>query len=1037
MKILILQLSDIHIKSKNDKVFSRKSYIIESLRNIANSIDLCVVAVTGDIAYSGSIEQYEESLELFETLKSEIPTVLDNVKIEFVAIPGNHDCDFTLASRVRSSVMQVVKQDGFVDESIINSATVVQRDFFAMQDVYFNHNLERNNKLYWQYKFVHENSTVLFNCFNTAWLSELREKSGDMFFPIEYMPNAHEVDLVVSLFHHPYNWLMPENGRAFRKHIEAISDIVLTGHEHDITVRTSRIGVLQESTHIEAGALQDSYSNATSEFNCIIIDTDKNLRAVLPFKWESNKYRSAYNIEARWESYRDNSKRLENKFALKDSTSNWLNDLGLQVKHPQKGPLSREDIFVFPDLVEVGYWQRRISRIFTAEKFYKHLSETGKALVTGVGDAGKTVLSKELFSYYYKKGLIPIYLDAGLSKTFSSDGMTTLFGRECEQTYNNLDAEDYRQLDKSRRVIIIDNFDRISFKSGNRSIREVLDFASQFAATVILLANDVAIQASEALAQGLSFATEGEYAFKQFRIQPFGHLLRENLVEQWFSFDSHLSDDSDLYKKIHEVTGLIDTVIGNNFLPPYPVILLPILQAYQYHDQVNTNASTYGYFYELLILRSLTERTARVTIDVKKGYLTFLAKYLFEAGKYNLSESESLKFHQAYEENFDIRVSYRDIINALTENNILEQDGFNINFKYDYIFYYFIASSLRDEISEPYTREIIAKLSKSLYEDLSANILLFLTHLTKDPFIVGQMISASATVFPNIIPATLNKGMGILSGQDDKSTDTFQDEDVRTSRKERKRLLDMKNNTSDDSVVDDESDDSTSLVATDENLALTEEQEKYMASIGVAMKTLQILGQLLKNYVGTMDKTTKNQLVNECIGIGLRTLGSVLESFEPNKEFFVKTLTEIFQDEDASLTHQAAKNKAVQSIFGMVHNNAYGAIRRISNAIGSPLLTQVYDRLLEKDSSPATRLIHTVLYFDNTPSFPLPVLMSAYEQVKDNPLGLAILKSFTFDQFYTFDIPAKIKQTACSTLNVRYSPLVGGNPNVKLLRKKN
>ena len=903
--------------------------------------------------------------------------------------------------------------------------------------MYFSAGIEKENNIYWQYKFEHKGEVILFSCFNTAWVSELREKPGDMFFPIEYMPSPHGVDLVVSLFHHPYNWLMPENGRAFRKHIEGISDIILTGHEHDATARTTRIGGQQESTHIEAGALQDSNSNAVSEFNCIIVDTEQRTRAVLPFKWENSKYRSIYAVDSRWENYEGNVNRKTNEYGLSESVSVWLNDLGLQVKHPQKGPLNREDIFIFPDLVEVGFWQRRAPRIFNADKFYSHLEDTGKALITGVSDAGKTILSKELFNNYYKQGLIPIYIDAGANKTFSTDGMTTLFGRECEKAYDNLYAEDYRQLEKGKRVIIIDNFDKINFKSGNRSIREVLDFLSRFSATVILLANDISIQASESLNKGLSFATESQSAFKQFKIQPFGHLLRENLVEQWFSFDSHLLDGSDMYKKIHEVTGLIDTVIGNNFLPPYPVILLPLLQAYQYHDQVNTNASTYGYFYELLILRSLTERTAKVIIDVKKGYLTFLAKHLFDSKKSKLTESETLRFHQAYEEEFDIKVSFRDIIAALTDNNILEQEDELISFKYDYIYYYFVASSFRDHISEQATRDIVTELSNTLYQDLSANILLFLTHLTKDSFIVAQMIAAAAKVFPDTPRATLAKGMSVLSGHEETGSEIFQDEDVRTSRQAHKRLLDSKNQNNSEEEVVEEADEDFALAQKEETLALSEEQEKYMASIGVAMKTLQILGQLLKNYVGTMDKTTKNQLVNECVGIGLRTLGSVLDSFEPNKEFFIKTMTEIFQEEDAGLTLQAAKNKAVQSVFGMVHNNAYGTIRRISNAIGSPLLTQVYDRLIENDDTPAIRLIHTALYFDNTSSFPLPVLLESYEKVKDNPLGLSVLKSFTFNQFYTFDIPSRVKQTACSTLKVTYSPLVGSNPNVKLIRKKN
>ena len=125
MKLLILQISDIHIKGKNDRVFTRRKQISEALRNVTDKVDLCVVAVTGDIAFSGTLQQYEEALVLLESLKTEIPTALDNTRVEFIAIPGNHDCDFSLSSKVRSSVMQVVKQDGLVDDSVINSVTSI------------------------------------------------------------------------------------------------------------------------------------------------------------------------------------------------------------------------------------------------------------------------------------------------------------------------------------------------------------------------------------------------------------------------------------------------------------------------------------------------------------------------------------------------------------------------------------------------------------------------------------------------------------------------------------------------------------------------------------------------------------------------------------------------------------------------------------------------------------------------------------------------------------------------------------------------
>ena len=69
MKLLLIHLSDIHITSDDDAITKRYPQIVNAVKNLDYSLDLCVVVVTGDIAFSGTTEQYFVAFEFFEHLK--------------------------------------------------------------------------------------------------------------------------------------------------------------------------------------------------------------------------------------------------------------------------------------------------------------------------------------------------------------------------------------------------------------------------------------------------------------------------------------------------------------------------------------------------------------------------------------------------------------------------------------------------------------------------------------------------------------------------------------------------------------------------------------------------------------------------------------------------------------------------------------------------------------------------------------------------------------------------------------------------------
>jgi 2',3'-cyclic-nucleotide 2'-phosphodiesterase (5'-nucleotidase family) len=73
--------------------------------------------------------------------------------------------------------------------------------------------------------------------------------------------------------------------RAFQKRVESVADLILTGHEHDVTRRTQEVSTGERNEYVEGGALQDSYSPAESVFNVFVIDIIGRKQKALEFAW--------------------------------------------------------------------------------------------------------------------------------------------------------------------------------------------------------------------------------------------------------------------------------------------------------------------------------------------------------------------------------------------------------------------------------------------------------------------------------------------------------------------------------------------------------------------------------------------------------------------------------------------------------------------------------------------------------------------------------------------------------------------------------
>src|SRR6218665_2713856 len=281
MKVAFLHLTDIHIKeNKSDNPILKKvDKIYESVRNQISASDDFIILVTGDIAFSGSVKEYDLALVFFKELISKIDNYT-NRKTSILFIPGNHDCDFSATQTIRNMIIEQVKGAWYknINDEIIDVCTSVQKNFRDFVEKFDNPTFKQllSHKLLNIYDFNKKEINIIINCFNTSWISKLKEEEGQMAFPTEYFSDdviQQKSNLTINLIHHPINWQNNTHHREFRKLLEETGDLILSGHEHKTNQReVSEMGG-QTTIYLESAALQEEIATSSS-FNLYKFDLE-------------------------------------------------------------------------------------------------------------------------------------------------------------------------------------------------------------------------------------------------------------------------------------------------------------------------------------------------------------------------------------------------------------------------------------------------------------------------------------------------------------------------------------------------------------------------------------------------------------------------------------------------------------------------------------------------------------------------------------------------------------------------------------------
>jgi len=696
----------------------------------------------------------------------------------------------------------------------------------------------------------------------------------------------------------------------------------------------------------------------------------------------------------------------------------YLNELGFTIQHSNKDVVTLDDLFVYPDL-------KRLKYDFDDYDVYKNSKDAlnienvlnRKILIIGEEQSGKSTLAKVLFKDYHFNDYTPVLIKGELLKK-TSDFRDVVQSCYESQYVNKLIGD-------SKKIILI--IDDITESPINERYKRVLLASLKDEYENLIIISDSKIRFSEHLLKDFE-------SFDKYDISNLGHTQRSEFVEKWNSIGQEESVCLYEQQSINDnLKRNIDSILMKNIVPSKPVFLLMILQILESNTPNSFALSSYGHCYHSLIVQAFSKANVRVDeMSDYFNYLSELAFYIFIKGNSKISLEGLEEYKSQYSENYYVS-SHEDILNKLVRSKLISIDYEKVSFHYKYIYYFFVAKKISDMSNEDALVHI-DNLSKKIHTEKHANVLIFLTHHTKDKPIIDRICNNLRGIFSNQKEATLGKEnvsfLNEMAGEIPKIV-IDKSKDVERERKEALAEQDKKEREveyTERSVSNDEAD-------SDEWEEDVQSINKDLIDVNRSYKAVEILGQIIRNRKGSLPIPQLEKLGVETYSVGFRYLDFYYSITKELKEEIISEVQRIIADKKHWSTERITKEARV-FYWTYSYMMSLNVIRKISYSIGHKDLTSYYEKLSDHFGTEISKLVEISIKLEFTKKIPKDEIIKIWPHLKDNLMTRRLLQEIVITHLHMHYTNHEDKAWIASKLSIPIKEQINLQKNSALPLKK-
>ncbi len=640
------------------------------------------------------------------------------------------------------------------------------------------------------------------------------------------------------------------------------------------------------------------------------------------------------------------------KLQLTSSFVSFLEEIDLLEKaHPNKERVLLDDIFIYPEL-EVFNDLSEYEDTHNSEMIIKNIPELKRVLIIGENQSGKTTLCKRMISQLLKLNYVPIYVS---EKENYHGKIEKIILKSFNSQYENIQFSD---INSNRIVIILDNFHIANNKE--KHLSGLADYQN-----IIAVVDDIF---------SLNFKDDSlTKDFMRYKIKEFDSSLRYELLKKWILLtdkkDKVIKLDNDFYRKIDNKTNLVNTTlgkaIGGGIMPSYPFYILSIVCTYDaFSKPLDQEITSQGYCYQALIYMYLRKQKIKTDeMDIYINFLTELSYYFYNVQKSELSEDEFEIFMNDYKKSFNLPLDQEVLIANLVNSCLIAYDNFkNFSFRYEYLYYFFVARYLAENLKPK--KNVVNRIINNLQKDENAYIAIFISHHTKDDYLLDEILLNAYCLFDDFNSATLSKSeLKFFDDQVQYVTDASLPSSSITPEKLRKDKLRR----------GDYIDDSKHLIDEDQHAEVKLETE-----IRRSFKTVEVMGRIIKNRAGSLEIPKLEAIFEEAMKVNLRIINWLIEFIKQEEaqknmiEIISTRINEIIVDKlleqklagkKERIPNNEELEKISKTLFWNINFIAiYSLINKAINSLGSDKLNKIIMKVCDVVNTPASFIIkHGIL----------------------------------------------------------------------------
>lgn len=1004
MRITLLHLSDIHFHNHSNKITDKAEEIATTCYTEARQSDAIFIVVTGDIAYSGAADEYKVANDFLQLIKSKI-SAETSCFVEIVLVPGNHDCQLKPEKISRSLLINNVIEnpDYAEDDSVVDSCVEAQSNYFDFRNKLTTTQPKYDHKLYTEYEFLITDKVVRFSTINASWMSRIPENPGQLVYPANKFKDiiSEPAEIRFVLLHHPLHWYCPNSFHELRSIIRTHATAVLSGHEHQTNASEIKEHNSGTSFYFEAGALQPHEPNLASTYSILSFDYCKDVE-------KRNVHQFEFKVDANNITLTN-----ENTIALNNANSNVVSGLSLKKEfvkaisdpgggfiHPEKEYLNLEDIFVYPELKKKKSNDDKENvksnqYSVTSEEILYSGKENLRLLLLGEEKSGKSSLIYQAFREFHSRGLAPLLIKATDLNSLGEADFERHLSRCVSDQYVN--PENFERIEIKKKVVFVDDLDRL--RGGLKMILKLIKLLEQQFDSIILVAS-TGFEITEFIIKEASQILKN---YNTFEITRFGHALRLKLIRKWCLCGT-ANTLAELDRQIYETENIVNIVVGRNLVPSQPFYLLILLQSSSQNQQAELKNSSFAQYYEYLMTGNLTKSgVKRDQYDDLFNYLSNLAWLFRTTDTTEASLSELQGFNDNYSKLF-YRVDLQPRLDLLVAAKLLKKRGTNYSFAYPYVF--FLGRYLAKNLHKPEIKATVIDWCSQLTRKNNAHAILFLTYHVNDPWIIEQIASVLSNCFGGIKPVQFNGDISFINELIENTTEQLmklENRDVHVNQTEIRELRDRQ-----DSL--EEANDRLE----EDNLI----EVSLFKELNLFIKTAEILGQIVKNYYGSLERVTKKQLIKEVFDAPLRFLHFLFELIHGDPDAFVLEIEKIILLKNPGLESLDKRLVARNIAYRVLGQISTGMILRSSANISSDKLDDDLLDLTNEHPNAAYKLLRMSAKFISPKNLPLDEIRRLANELKPNPFAFGILQSLGAMHIHQFHLEIEDRQKLCSILGI-------------------